>query len=98
MAAVYRDSKYFKVGESYRNPLTKRLIKVGGRTFNKLYVEFGDDALYKHENEPQERIVEAIRSKPPRRVRLSRVDPAPRSDPSSQSDRIKPSQKHSLIC
>jgi hypothetical protein len=73
MAAVYRDSKYFKVGESYRNPLTKRLVKVGGRTFNKLYVEFGDDALYKHENEPQERIVEAIRSKPPRRVRLPRV-------------------------
>jgi hypothetical protein len=61
MTTVYRDSKYFKVGESYRNPLTKRLIKVGGRTFYKLYAEFGDDALYKHmvENEPQERIVES---------------------------------------
>ena len=86
MAIVYRDSKYFKVGESYRNPLTKRLVKVGGRTFNKLYVEFGDDALYKHENEPQERIVEAIRSKPPRRVRLPRVVPAPAVEPEAQFD------------
>jgi hypothetical protein len=69
MATVYRDSKYFKVGESYKNPLTKRSIKVGGRTFNKLYVEFGDDALYKHmvENEPQERIEQAVRAKPLRR-------------------------------
>jgi hypothetical protein len=101
MATVYRDSKYFKVGESYRNPLTKRLIKVGGRTFNKLYVEFGDDALYKHENEPQERIVEAIRSRPTRfgptrRPRLSRSTlPRPEPEPEAQFDLLARAFKYS---
>ena len=54
MASVYRDSKYFKVGERYKNPLTNRLVKVGGRTFNKFYAEFGDEVLYKHMVEPQQ--------------------------------------------
>jgi hypothetical protein len=92
MATVYRDSKYFKVGESYKNPLSNRLIKVGGRTFNKLYVEFGDDALYKHmvENEPQERIVEAIRNKP-QGLDLQGLSCQGLARP-------EPSQKHSLIC
>jgi uncharacterized protein YeaO (DUF488 family) len=59
----YHDSQYFEIGEEHCNPFTHRIIKVGSRTFSKVYVKFGDEVLYRHLvlNKPQKSIKKAIK-------------------------------------